>query len=348
MHKNVFIDTSIYVQQTFNFEHSIFRDIINLIDSGYISLYSTVITDFEVISNIETRVDEATQYVKSLTKNGGIFRYTSPFKSAFKKDVQNIALNEIKESYKCFIEEADVKNIPINTVDVDSIFNKYFALKPPFSKKKKHEFPDAFVLESIKEWCSRNKQEIIIVSKDKDMKEFCDNNKNLTIVESLAELLNNFTSNDQIKKYSHVLNIYFQNKKEIEEYIKWNIVENHAIEVADVYAYLDGITPESVKVNGDVLISRIEETKAYLNFTITFSYEAVLSVLDETNSIYDSESKGWFIEEYKNIRSENSLDVPIGLEMDNIDFKNLKLDDLSISNIDINDNQPIFITIDEA
>lgn len=347
MHKNVFIDTSIYIQQNFNFEHNLFEDLIHLIDSGYISLYSTEITHFEIISNIEKRAEDVRTHLKGLTKKGGVFRHTSPFKSVFEKNILDIALNEIKESYRVFIEEAAVENIPVNTVDINMIFNKYFTHQPPFSEKKKTEFPDAFVLEAIKKWCSSNKQEIIIISKDNDMRDFCNNNKDLILVDSLAELMDNFTSNDQLKKYNRVSSIYVQNKKVIEEYVMYNILENHNIEVADTYAYLDGISIEEIKVIGEVLVSRIDQTKAYLNFNICFSYKAYLSVLDESNSIYDSEAKGWLIEEYKNETIENSLEIPIGLELDSIDFEDPQLYELSISNIDINNNQPIFIYINK-
>lgn len=45
----------------------------------------------------------------------------------------------------------------------------YFLKKPPFSQKKKSEFPDAFVLKSLEQWCKTNKKCCIILSNDNDM-----------------------------------------------------------------------------------------------------------------------------------------------------------------------------------
>ena len=64
--KNVFLDTSIYIANNFDFEGDKFNSILDLVSKGRIILYTTSITDMEIISNIEKKVEEHRSLVNSL------------------------------------------------------------------------------------------------------------------------------------------------------------------------------------------------------------------------------------------------------------------------------------------
>ena len=66
--------------------------------------------------------------------------------------------------------------------DPEKVFKKYFSNEPPFSESgaKKSEFPDAFVIEAIKQYLIDNPTiSVLIVAKDKDWKNAFEDNKNI-------------------------------------------------------------------------------------------------------------------------------------------------------------------------
>ena len=77
-------------------------------------------------------------------------------------------------------KEAKAEILLAMKVDAATVFQKYFQKKPPFGPgKKKEEFPDAFVLTSIEDWCSWKNQKIYVVSTDGDMQSGCGDNGHL-------------------------------------------------------------------------------------------------------------------------------------------------------------------------
>lgn len=56
------------------------------------------------------------------------------------------------DEFEQFLIEVDAEIISIEDISPTRVFEKYFGAKPPFSHKKKSEFPDAFSLEAILKW----------------------------------------------------------------------------------------------------------------------------------------------------------------------------------------------------
>ncbi|MFD6211418.1 PIN domain-containing protein [Peribacillus sp. NPDC060253] len=59
------------------------------------------------------------------------------------------------------------------------IFKMYFKDIPPFSKKKRDEFPDAFSLVALENWFKRQDEKVRIVSDDGDLKNYCEESHTL-------------------------------------------------------------------------------------------------------------------------------------------------------------------------
>lgn len=79
----------------------------------------------------------------------------------------------IAEAFDALLDEellnANTNIIEYPVIDSEQIFKKYFEGTFPINTgEKKHEFPDAIALLSVEAWCSKNKTECIIFSKDKD------------------------------------------------------------------------------------------------------------------------------------------------------------------------------------
>ena len=65
------------------------------------------------------------------------------------------ALTKLEQAFEEFLKAA--KAINVKTVaTIGEVFSDYFARRPPFSEKKKTEFPDAVVIASLRAWCAED------------------------------------------------------------------------------------------------------------------------------------------------------------------------------------------------
>ena len=73
-------------------------------------------------------------------------------------------------------------------VDVKEIFSDYFNARPPFSStgNKKAEFPDAFILKGIIDYCKENPNEtLLVISDDSDWVRTLEKHKQIVLKDSL-------------------------------------------------------------------------------------------------------------------------------------------------------------------
>src|SRR5206468_1659507 len=95
---------------------------------------------------------------------------------------------EILGRFKDFIDKAKVDVISEENVSIAAVFEKYFARKAPFGDaKKKSEFPDAFVVAALRDWCEKEKTKMFVVSDDPDMEAACGVDGFLIDVKTLEE-----------------------------------------------------------------------------------------------------------------------------------------------------------------
>lgn len=92
----------------------------------------------------------------------------------------------ISEKFYNFIDNGYVETIDVNTVKPQVVFDAYFKNLPTFGKElKKHEFPDVFALEAIKQVSLVRVYSAYIVIDDGDMKSFCEKEDNFIHLENV-------------------------------------------------------------------------------------------------------------------------------------------------------------------
>jgi hypothetical protein len=107
------------------------------------------------------------------------------------------ALAKVEGAFEMFLKAARAIDVPTTTA-MDEIFLDYFARRPPFSKKKKAEFPDAVVIASLKAWCSKRKAKAYVVSGDVDMKACCSTLGPLLHAASIEEIISQATVSKEL------------------------------------------------------------------------------------------------------------------------------------------------------
>ncbi len=179
----VFVDTQAYVQHRFEWQGAAFKKLSEFGKSGVLRLLTTDITKREVQSNL---LEAATEARDRLAKFGPILDQL---------DVPR-PLDELSDAHAALCKKFDeflksVKAIELQApTDAKGILDDYFARKPPFGLgKKKSEFPDAFVVAALKEWCKKSGNIAYVISRDPDWLSCCSPKGPLVHLGSIQELL---------------------------------------------------------------------------------------------------------------------------------------------------------------
>src|SRR5260370_19699769 len=88
------------------------------------------------------------------------------------EDLAAECLAELNAKWNEFKDHFTVELLPL-LGDLETVVDKYFAVKAPFSEGKPKEFPDAFVLSALHEYHKKHKVNIAVVSLDGDFKNAC-------------------------------------------------------------------------------------------------------------------------------------------------------------------------------
>lgn len=189
----VFIDTSAYESKNFQFgAHSLGR-LQELVEEQKIHLLITDVTRREIESHLEKKSEDAASKIKKFRKDAMFLRNTPElachgiFTNVEADEIQNIVHNKFSE----LVDNGFVETISVDIVNPQVVFNAYFDNLPPFNNEsKKHEFPDAFVLEAVKKISLERDHSVYIVSSDSDMRSVCASVNNFIHLNSVDELIN--------------------------------------------------------------------------------------------------------------------------------------------------------------
>jgi hypothetical protein len=98
-------------------------------------------------------------------------------------------LEAMRKAFDAWLAKCRVVNVRAKP-DLDAVMADYSAGRPPFGPgKKKHEFPDAFVVSSLRRLCKDYGQRVYVVSNDHDLKACCSPEGPLITTKSLNEVL---------------------------------------------------------------------------------------------------------------------------------------------------------------
>lgn len=192
--KNYFIDTSIFEEN--NFLHGTkVQSLFEYSNKGVVNLFMTKISRMELIKRYHKRIvkckEDYHEFIRLFNKKD--FRVLKNL-----KDYENLRPISIDVDYQVeiFKEKLDrnvkASNIHIISgkgVSIDDIYSLYFDEAPPFGTgNKKCEFPDAFILKAIENWCLNKKKRMVVISKDTDFKKY--KSPKIVFREDLGEELN--------------------------------------------------------------------------------------------------------------------------------------------------------------
>lgn len=196
----VFIDTNAFEKKNYQFgQHSLGR-LQELIEDKKIHLLITDVTKKEIDAHLKRKSEEAACLIKKIQKDAMFLRNTPDLDcyGIFTKVTGDDVYAVVSEKFDDFVENGYVETIDVSTVNPQVVFDAYFNNRPPFGKEsKKHEFPDAFALEAIKQVSLARGHSAYIVSDDGDMRSICEQEDNFIHLENVDDLIDLIVRSDK-------------------------------------------------------------------------------------------------------------------------------------------------------
>jgi len=343
--RNVFIDTSIFVSENFNIAGTKFKTLAYLAQANRIYIKSSDITYREIISNIEENVESAEKSIHKTKKEARILRnlgHKSSYKALFADFPRDKIVDKISKQIRRYFISSKIEIIRALKTSPAVVFDKYFNKKPPFGlEKKKSEFPDAFVLSALEDWCDKNNQSIFVISHDPDMASACCSSERLEYLPSLQAFLGLVIDHDQaIAKLAHER--FQRNVANIR-----NLISD---QLEGSYVFLkdqDGegtITSISEIILGDPSIINITDQVVTFEFQSKVFITADIWFKDLDTATYDSEEKRLI--PWRDIEQEVEREVDLPVEL-SFTFSSEDDSYFLLHHILVNDGEPFDIWVDE-
>jgi hypothetical protein len=344
--KNVFLDTSVFIQENFQFKSDKFDKLKHDSICEKVRVFTHEIIINELRSNISSEIDSAISNLKIARKGGKIF-WNLPEEKVnfiFEKQDPEYYKQKLFDLMDDYFKASKTSYIP-NSYDVEKIFKNYFEKKPPFGEgKKKSEFPDAFVLSALENWCKINDEKMYVVSLDKDWKESIKEFENLYCLESLNEFIQLSTLHyDTIAEISK--EVFDENVHLIEDRLE-NIFLDLPFFIEEIDGDVTSVEIKTIEILDDFLLSTKSDnnlqkysSKFELSAKVNFSTEVHYG--DESTALYDSEENRLMIWEYIDKLIESEVEITVEVQL-SFDKDNILID---VDNIQITDPKDIWVSV---
>lgn len=312
---NIYLDTTVFKAANFHYDTVAFKQLIALAKRGKAVIHLTSITMREVETHIRRDVEKAISAIRHSRKEARILRNIQgeKFKWLFQDGDVEEQYTAIRSLFTEFISQINANIIPVQTADIEEIFRRYFASQPPFSTgEKKAEFPDAFVIQAILQWCEQVDESMYIISNDGDMAAVSQQEEKLTVFTKVEEILNLFSLEDKdISAYAIAAfeSLSEDIKSGIEKKFDWlgfilqdedgdiNNVEASAIKILDKYLVMAG------------------ETRAIFAVDVEVEYSADVTYGDPTMSFWDGEEGSYVHHEFITETVESTEQLPVEIQL---------------------------------
>jgi hypothetical protein len=348
--KNVVLDTNIFIKENF-FHGKKINSLISLSRRKKIELYITEITYNELKSNFKKFVSVSISNHNKFRKDAEnwVLQNDSTLQQFFTKIDADKIVVDFESKLDSLIKDSVIKIIPYKSLNIKPIFDKYFEPAPPFGKgDKKSEFPDAFTLELIEDFCSTNNTTAIVFSTDKDL--LLATYSSFTVSNDYQAYLEEvYTEMEKIKK-DITSRLFQSNSSQLkQEFINWykeNLEDDYSI-YHDAVNWKDVYDVKVEEVNVGELSYKIIEI---LDDVVTIEVEAKtivkVNVLtdDENYMYYDSDDRSYHYYETSYISLEQEFDSSLIAYTEIID-ENEYFEDFEIESV--NDNIEISFDIND-
>jgi hypothetical protein len=339
--RNVFLDTSVLMNENYGIKSTAFKSLMSLcrMDKAFLKL--TDVTLREVEAHIEKGLAAANEALETKTRDTKILRNFDGFEALFRTLDENRLRTELMKLLQAEFKSANADIISAANISALLVFDKYFLKQPPFSSsKKKAEFPDAFVLTAIEDWCEQRKQWLYVVSSDGDMHLACRDEGPLFHLKSIGEFVDLILRNED-DETEFLAQLFVDNPHQIIEAITEEF-EDHTIYLKDE----DGSGEPSVtSVSlGSAAVVMVAEDEVGLELDATISFSIAVSYADRNSISYDNEEHKSYVWNYEDADLERTETVPVEIT---IEYEPNNKIEYQVTAVTLNNGEPVKIYVDE-
>ncbi|WAC14616.1 PIN domain-containing protein [Dyadobacter pollutisoli] len=295
----VLIDTSAFEKEGLSFSGSKFDAIKQFSDSDKIKIVSCSIIIKEIDKHIEDSIIKFINSIKSTVKEADHiakadldeFDYLLKDSKLLKKNMTTYRKKKVSD----FFKSINKVNLSYKNFSIDRLLTDYFNEDPPFSQRKKNEFPDAIILNSFINQFWDSLDQTCVVSCDRDFKNFCQNFPQVRFFENIST-------------FSDFINSHYDSEftKELHEVMKTKIEDISLSIDTSVYDNVDFVfgsewfDPEaeiedgsvSVQINDISLIIQ-SENNAEWELDVEIGYKVHVTDSDPDYMVKDPDTKEW-------------------------------------------------------
>lgn len=315
---NVFIDTSEFYRLQFDVTGNILSRLATYAKQGWVHVYTTWVTRQEIHAKVLELVKEANSARRKFQHQAWILKRLPEHKALFVEGNEVDEIEKILGQIDSYFKRVSAIEIPLRNASSQEIFERYFKAEPPFgSGKNKSEFPDAYVLELLMNWCTANTGSMYVVSGDSDMKAACESSQCLHYLPTTPKFLDLVTRFNEDVASSLASQAFHLNEEKVRKniesafrswgfYLTDQVGEDVEIESVDSVELSE---PELVEVSAG---------EALFELLVTIEFTANLAYDDPDSGIWDSEDKVMIFVEtaHKTIEETLDLDAEIRLRYD--------------------------------
>jgi hypothetical protein len=320
------------MNENFAVKSTAFKSLLSLCRMGKASLKLTDVTIREIEANVQHCLKSTNVTLQSKTRDIRILRNfdDAQFDVLFREIDEDRLTAALVKLLKTDFDGANAEIISATEVSAAVVFEKYFQKQAPFGPaKKKQEFPDAFVLSALENWCNKNKQKLYLVSTDTDMQAGCSDRGPLLHLNSIGEFVD-MVLREEDDETEFLAQFFVDNPGPIIEGVK-AAFEDRMMYLVDE----DGEGEASV---GDVelgsaAVVSLEDNEAVLELDATVSFSAHVS--------YKDPDATW---DYKSEEVERTQSVPVEVT---IEFERGNRLEYKVMRAEVNGGESIRIYVDE-
>ena len=190
----VFIDAQSFRKARFDWNGRTLSKLVEFAERGHLQLLVTDVTVGEVKSQLREVLGEAAASIK---KHESVLQQVGALDALTKLADDTAAFAALDAGFEKFLKDTKSIKVPLSA-EIGTLLGDYFARRPPFSAKKKSEFPDAIIIASLLAWCAKRRATAYVVSGDPDLKECCSPSRPLFYAASVADIISQATVSKEL------------------------------------------------------------------------------------------------------------------------------------------------------
>lgn len=289
MSVEIFLDTNVFESAKFSYSSKTFVNFLKHCKKNEIKLKITDVVKHEVIKRIKSNITESFEKIDK--QNFGFVASSFDIDTNISKlNFIEKLINKLNEKFDNFLDDNEIEILNSN-YDIHELTYQYFNQLSPFTEQKKHEFPDAIILLTIKKYIQDNTYKTIItISNDKSFMDFSKENNihNFSFISNALDYLNKNPDVALVNAYIRQISAI---KDEICDSIE-NIKDDFILYSYDSIDFVDveDIDILEILINDLNITNYNQEDKSILleaNISIQFSCKAFYP--DPDAIIYDKE-----------------------------------------------------------